>query len=127
MSAAAAQAAKRDELAAERQAVTAVIKKQDDKLEILKVNVTAKKRREDLLILTCDTTGMGVEVKAWYDGQCRLILAEARAPASAPATIATATSTPSVPSPPETATPATSTPPAGSEVPSAPADDEGAE
>ncbi|XP_024311048.1 uncharacterized protein LOC112268943 [Brachypodium distachyon] len=115
MSDAAAQPAKRDELATKREAVATsrwatVIKKQDDKLEILKVNVAAKKRREDLLILTCDTTGMDAEVKAWYNDQRRLILAEARAPKSTPATAATAPSTPSASSPPEIATPATSTP-----------------
>ncbi|KQJ88688.1 hypothetical protein BRADI_4g20543v3 [Brachypodium distachyon] len=132
MSDAAAQAAKRDELAAKREEVAAsrwatVIKKQDDKLEILKANVLAKKRREDLLILTCDTTGMDDEVRAWYDGQRRLILAEARAPASAPQTAATATSTLSAPSLPDTTTAATSTPPAGTEEPLAPAEDEVAE
>lgn len=98
MTAAAAQAAKREELAAKREEDAAsrwatVIKKQDDKLEILKGNVAPKKRQEDLLILTCDTTGMDVE---WYDGQQSLILAEARAPASS--TLPPATSTPSAPS-----------------------------
>jgi hypothetical protein len=83
MSDAAAQAVKREELAAKREEVAAsrwatVIKKQDDKLEILKANGAAKKRREDLLILTCDTTtvsqaGMDDEVKTWYNGQRRLI------------------------------------------------------
>ena len=44
-----------------------VIERQDAKLELIRANVAAKKRREDLSILMVDTTGMDADVRAWWE------------------------------------------------------------
>ena len=98
------QAIRMEELAAVRWA--SVIERQDLKLELLKANVATKKRREDLAILTVDTSGMDDEVKAWYAEQRGIILAERRAPAVAPiATQASAAGAPEAAAPEEAGTP----------------------
>jgi hypothetical protein len=43
-----------------------MFEKQEVKIGLLKTNVAAKKRKEDLTLLTPDTSTMGVEVKAWH-------------------------------------------------------------
>jgi hypothetical protein len=65
------------------------------KIDLLKTNVSAIKRKEDLALLTTDTSSMCTEVKAWHKAQCNIILAEMRLPPPM-----TSTTTPA-PNPPE--------------------------
>jgi hypothetical protein len=71
-----------------------IFEKQEVKISLLKTNVTAIKRKEDLALLTADTSSMCDEVKAWHKVQCDIILAEMRHP------LASSTTTP-VANPPE--------------------------
>jgi hypothetical protein len=57
-----------------------MFEKQEVKIGLLKTNVAAKKRKEDLTLLTADISSMGAEVKTWHKAQCDLILAEMRSP-----------------------------------------------
>jgi hypothetical protein len=57
-----------------------MFEKQDVKINLLKTNVAAIKRKEDLALLTADTSLMYAEVKAWPKAQCETILAEMRPP-----------------------------------------------
>jgi hypothetical protein len=54
--------------------------KHEVKIGLLKTNVAVIKRKEDLALLTTDTSSMCVEVKAWHKAQCEVILAEIRLP-----------------------------------------------
>jgi hypothetical protein len=54
-----------------------VIERQDAKLELIRANVAAKKRREDLSILMVDTAGMDDDVREWWKAQRTAILSEA--------------------------------------------------
>jgi hypothetical protein len=55
---------------------------QDIKLDLIKANIVAKKRKEELAILLADTSGMDEDVKAWCSAQRATILAESRAPSA---------------------------------------------
>jgi hypothetical protein len=66
-----------------------MFEKQEVKIDLLKTNVTKIKRKEDLALLTADTSSMCPEVKAWHKAQCDIILAEMRPPPP-PASSATA-------------------------------------
>jgi hypothetical protein len=57
---------------------TMMFEKQGVKIGLLKTNVAAIKRKEDLTLLTADTSSMCAEVKAWHKAQCDFILAEMR-------------------------------------------------
>jgi hypothetical protein len=57
-----------------------MFEKQEVKIDLLKTNVAAIKRKEDLALLTVDTSSMFAEVKAWHKAQCETILAEMRPP-----------------------------------------------
>jgi hypothetical protein len=57
-----------------------MFEKQEVKISLLKTNVIAIKRKEDLALLTADTSSMCTEVKAWHKAQCDIILAEMRPP-----------------------------------------------
>jgi hypothetical protein len=50
------------------------------KIGLLKTNIAAKKRKEDLALLTTDTSSMCDAVKAWNKAQCELILSEMMPP-----------------------------------------------
>jgi hypothetical protein len=50
------------------------------KISLLKTNVMAIKRKEDLALLNADMSSMCTEVKAWHKEQCDLVLAEMRSP-----------------------------------------------
>jgi hypothetical protein len=76
-----------------------MFEKQGVKIGLLKTNIAAIKRKEDLALLTIDTSSMCAEVKAWHKAQCDMILAELRLPP--PATSAS----PPAPNPPNGATP----------------------
>jgi hypothetical protein len=65
-----------------------MFEKQEVKIDLLKINVAAIKRKEDLALLTADTSSMCAEVKAWHKAQCDIILAGMRPP------LATSTTTP---------------------------------
>jgi hypothetical protein len=80
---------------------TLMLEKQDVNIGLLKGNIAAKKRKEDLALMTADTSTMDEEVKACYKEQHNLIFKEMRAPPT--------TSTP----------PTSSTPPATSCTPEA--------
>jgi hypothetical protein len=67
-----------------------MFEKQEVKIDLLKT-----KRKEDLTLLTADTSLMCTEVKAWYKAQCDIILAE-----MPPPPLATSTTTPEL-NPPE--------------------------
>jgi hypothetical protein len=95
------------------------MERQDIKLDLIKANIVAKKRKGDLAILLADTTNMHNDVKAWCTAQRAMILAKSRAPpapqfntatsvtATTPPTTDTSMSTTTPPSP--TATPTTPT------------------
>jgi hypothetical protein len=72
-----------------------MFKKEEVKIGLFKTNVAAIKRKEDLALLTTDTSSMCAEVNAWHKAQCDIILAEMRLPP--PATSAL----PPAPNPPE--------------------------
>jgi hypothetical protein len=99
------QAAKMEQVAAVRWAL--VIERQDAKLELIKANVAAKKRREDLSILMVDTAGMDDDVREWWKAQRTAILYEVRGPPASTSVAAASTS----PAPEAEASPATATPP----------------
>jgi hypothetical protein len=80
-----------------------MFEKQEVKIDLLKTNVAAIMRKEDLALLTADTSSMCTEVKAWHKAQCDIILAEMQPPP--PAISATATTTAS-----STRTPTTNPP-----------------
>jgi hypothetical protein len=60
--------------------VATKFEKQEVKIGLLKTNVIAIKRKEDLALLTADTSSMCAKVKAWHKAQCDIILAEMRPP-----------------------------------------------
>jgi hypothetical protein len=68
------QAAKMEEVAPAKWA--SVMERQDIKLDLIKANIVAKKRKEDLAILLVDTSGMDDDVKAWCAAQRATMLAE---------------------------------------------------
>jgi hypothetical protein len=72
-----------------------MFEKQEVKIDLLKTNIATIKRKEDLALLTVDTSLMCAEVKAWHKAQCDIILAEMRPPPPA-----TSTKTPAL-NPPE--------------------------
>jgi hypothetical protein len=72
-----------------------MFEKQEVKIDLLKTNVAAIKRKVDLTLLTADTSSMCSEVKAWHKAQCDIILAEMRPPP------ASSTKTPAAANPPE--------------------------
>jgi hypothetical protein len=72
-----------------------MFEKQEVKIGLLKTNVAAIKRKEDLALLTTDTSSMCTEVKAWHKAQSNIILAEMRHPPPATST------PPPAPKPPE--------------------------
>jgi hypothetical protein len=57
-----------------------MFKKQEVKIGLLKINVAAIKRKEDLALLTADMSSMCSEVKGVAQGACDLILADMRSP-----------------------------------------------
>jgi hypothetical protein len=57
-----------------------MFEKQEVKIDLLKTNVAAIKRKEDLALVTTDTSSMCAEVKAWHKAQCNIILPEMRLP-----------------------------------------------
>jgi hypothetical protein len=57
-----------------------MFKKQDVMIGLLKINVAAIKRKEDLAFLTADMSLMCAEVKGVAQGACDLVLAEIRSP-----------------------------------------------
>jgi hypothetical protein len=57
-----------------------MFEKQEVKIGLLKTNVVAIKRKEDLALLTADTSSMCTKVKAWHKVHCDLVLAEMRSP-----------------------------------------------
>jgi hypothetical protein len=59
-----------------------MFEKQEMKIGLLKTNVTAIKRKEDLALLTIDTSSMCVEVKVWHKARCEIVLAEMRPPSA---------------------------------------------
>jgi hypothetical protein len=59
-----------------------MFEKQEMKIGLLKTNVAAIKRKEDLALLTADTSSMCDEVKAWHKAQCDLVLAKMRSPSA---------------------------------------------
>jgi hypothetical protein len=66
-----------------------MFEKQEVNIDLLKTNVAAIKRKEDLALLTADTSSMCTEVKAWHKAQCDIILAKMRPPpASSTTTLA---------------------------------------
>jgi hypothetical protein len=74
---------------------TMMFEKQEVKIGLLKTNVATIKRKEDLALLTVDTSSMCAEVKAWHKAQCEIILAKIRPPTVSSTTTPTA-------NPPET-------------------------
>jgi hypothetical protein len=81
-----------------------MFEKQEVKIELLKTNVAAIKWKEDLALLTTDTSSMCVEVKVWHKAQCDIILAEMRPPLASSTTTAMAASSttkPAAANPPE--------------------------
>lgn len=86
------QAAKMEQVAAVRWA--SVIEGQDSKLELIRANVAAKKRREDLSILMVDTTGMDADVRAWWEAQRIAIRYEVRGPPASSSAAAASTPPP---------------------------------
>jgi hypothetical protein len=57
-----------------------MFEKQEVKIGLLKTNVAAIKRKEDMALLTANTYSMCVEVKVWHKAQCEIVLAEMRPP-----------------------------------------------
>jgi hypothetical protein len=57
-----------------------MFEKQEVKIGLLNTNVAAIKRKEDLSLLTIDTSLMCTEVKAWHKAQCEIMLAKIRPP-----------------------------------------------
>jgi hypothetical protein len=74
-----------------------MFEKQEVKIEFLKNNVAAIKRKEDLALLTADTSSMCAEVKAWHKAHCDIILAEMRPPPPATSTTTPALNPPEAP------------------------------
>jgi hypothetical protein len=79
-----------------------MFEKQEVKIDLLKTNVAAIKRKEDLALLTVDTLSMCAEVKVWHKVQCDIILAEMRPP---PPATSTTMPTPNPPEAPNDAAP----------------------
>jgi hypothetical protein len=85
------------------------MERQNIKLDLIKVNIIAKKTKEDLTILHVDTSGTDDNVKAWCAAQHATILAESRAPpAPQPST---ATPVMDITPPASDASPSTASPP----------------
>jgi hypothetical protein len=81
-----------------------MFEKQEVKIDLRKTNGAAIKRKEDLALLTADTSLMCAEVKVWHKAQCDIILAEMRPPpvsSTTTATAASSTTTQAVANPPE--------------------------
>jgi hypothetical protein len=107
------QAAKMEEVASARWVL--VMEMQDIKLDLIKANIVAKKRREDLAILIVNASGMDDDIKAWCAAHRATILAsrESSSTCAQPSTATPATATtPPAPNPsPSTATPPSPTTP----------------
>jgi hypothetical protein len=89
-----------------------MFEKQEVKIDLLKTNVAANKRKEDLALFTAETSSICTEVKAWHKAQCDIILAEMRPPPTISTTspaAASSTTTPAVANPPEAPNGAAST------------------
>jgi hypothetical protein len=76
-----------------------MFEKQEVKIDLLKINIAAIKRKEDLVLLTANTSSMCAEVKAWHKEQSDIILAEMTPPppptsSATTATTASSTTTP---------------------------------
>jgi hypothetical protein len=56
------------------------LRNKEVKIDLLKTNVAAIKRKEDLALLTGYMSSMCVEVKMWHKAQCDIILNEMRPP-----------------------------------------------
>jgi hypothetical protein len=67
--------------------------KQEVNIGLLKTNVAAIKRNEDLALLTADNSSMCAEVKAWHKAQCDIILPEMRPPPARSTTLPVANPT----------------------------------
>jgi hypothetical protein len=57
-----------------------MFEKQEMKIGLLKTNVAAIKRKEDLALLTADTSSICAKVKACHKAQCDIILVEMKPP-----------------------------------------------
>jgi hypothetical protein len=95
---AAMHAATRAEHAAEMEEVAAarwasVMEREDLQLNLVKANVAAKKRKEDLKILLVDTSSMDGDVKARCVEECTMILSERWASPATQPSAATPTAT----------------------------------
>jgi hypothetical protein len=74
-----------------------MFEKQEMKIGLLKINVAAIKRMEDLALLTADMSSMCAEVNAWHKMQCDIILAGMRPPPASSTTTPAATNPPKEP------------------------------
>jgi hypothetical protein len=81
-----------------------MFEKQEVKIDLLKTNIAAIKRKEDLALFTADTSLMCAEVKAWHKAQCGIIFGEMRPPPTISTTLpaaASSTTTLATANPPE--------------------------
>jgi hypothetical protein len=74
------------------------MERQAIKLDLIKANIVAKKRKEGLVILLVDTSGMDNDVKVWCAAPRVTILAKSRAPPAPQPSTATPATTATPPS-----------------------------